>query len=87
MGELSYSSRGVNCLTIHENKLYSGSEDDTIKIWAGTNTETYELVATLRGHTEYVNCLAIHENKLYSGSDPSLEHRNLRRNIDCDRAY
>ena len=54
----------VNCLTLHENKLYSSSEDNTIKIW---DTETHELIATLRGHTEGVLCLTIHENKLYSG--------------------
>jgi WD40 repeat protein len=24
---------GVNCLTLHENKLYSGSDDKTIRIW------------------------------------------------------
>jgi len=58
----------VNCLCAqaHENKLYSSSEDNTIKIW---DTETHELVATLEGHTRGVLCLTIHENKLYSGSD------------------
>ena len=55
----------VCCLTIHENKLVSGSRDKTIRIW---NTETYELIATLRGHTDNVSCLTLHENKLYSGS-------------------
>jgi WD40 repeat protein len=24
---------GVNCLTLHENKLYSGSYDNTIRVW------------------------------------------------------
>ena len=24
---------GVHCLTIHENKLYSGSDDNTIRVW------------------------------------------------------
>ena len=58
---------GVNCLTLHENKLYSGSAypDSTIRIW---NTETHEEIATLRGHTASVSCLTHHENKLYSGS-------------------
>ncbi len=36
----------VSCLTLHENKLYSGSCDNTIRVW---NTETYEEIATLRG--------------------------------------
>ena len=56
--------RGVRCLTLHENKLYSGSYDNTIRIW---NTETHEEIATLRGHTEVVECFTLHENKLYSG--------------------
>ena len=56
----------VRCLTLHENKLFSGSRDKTIRIW---NTETYEEIATLRGHTGGVCCLTLHENKLFSGSN------------------
>ena len=55
----------VNCLTLHENKLYSSSEDNTIRIW---DTDTREEIASLKGHTNSVTCLTIHENKLYSGS-------------------
>ena len=59
----------VMCLTLHKNKLYSGSCDNTIRIWAeGTNTETHEEIGILGGHTDdVVRCLTIHENKLYSG--------------------
>ena len=56
----------VYCLTLHENKLYSGSDENIIRI---RNTETYEEIATLRGHTDAVMCLTLHENKLYSGSE------------------
>ena len=55
----------VKCLTLHENKLYSGSIDGNIRIW---DTETYEEIAILRGHTGSVRCLTLHENKLYTGS-------------------
>ena len=55
----------VTCLTHDENKLYSGSYDNTIRVW---NTDTHETIATLRGHTDAVWCLTLHENKLYSGS-------------------
>ena len=57
---------GVNCLTLHENKLYSGSAypDSTIRIW---NTETHEEIATLRGHTDAVKCLTLHENNIHTG--------------------
>ena len=56
----------VMCLTLHKNKLYSGSWDKTIRIW---NTETHEEIGILRRHTERVFCLTIRENKLYSGSE------------------
>ena len=52
------------CLTLHENKLYSGSFDKTIRIW---NTETHEEIATLRGHTDAVKCLTLHENNIHTG--------------------
>jgi WD40 repeat protein len=39
----------VWCLTLHENELYTGSWDNTIRIW---NTETHAEIATLRGHTD-----------------------------------
>ncbi len=65
------------CAQAHKNKLYSGSKggvanhgnklrDNIIRIW---DTETYEEIATLEGHTEGVSCIAIHNNKLYSGSE------------------
>lgn len=56
----------VKCLTILKNKLYSTSNDKTIRIW---DTETYKEIATMRGHTNNVSSLIIHDNKLYSGSD------------------
>ena len=59
-------SASVVDLTLHENKLFSGSNDKTIRVW---NIETYEEIATLEGHTSNVDCLTLHENKLYSGSE------------------
>ena len=65
----------VYCLTLHENKLYSGSGDEIIRIW---NTKTYEEIATLEGDTGGVNCLTVHENKLYSGcNDESIHIWNI----------
>ena len=57
---------GVTCLTIHENKLFSGSWDRSIRIW---NIETYGVISVLLGHTRCVTCLTHDENKLFSGSD------------------
>jgi WD40 repeat protein len=56
---------GVTCLTIHKNKLFSGSWDKSIRIW---NIETYGVISVLLGHTSAVTCLTHDENKLYSGS-------------------
>jgi len=56
----------VKCLTIHGGKLYSGSQDSTIKVWS---CSTNELITTLTGHTSWVYCLTIHGGKLYSGGD------------------
>ena len=69
IGILRGHTYAIMCLTLHKNKLYSGSCDKTIRIWAeGTNTETHEEICILRGHTNIVRCLTIHENKMYSGS-------------------
>ena len=60
-------SHTVSCTIRNENKLYSGSWDGIIHIW---NTETYEEIATLEGHTAgviHLN-LTLRENKLYTGS-------------------
>ena len=67
----------VWCLTINDGKLYSGSFDNSIKVW---NCSNHELITTLgvpeehdeegeyEGHTDYVYCLTINDGKLYSGS-------------------
>ena len=55
----------VKCLIVHNNILYSGSRDKTIRAW---NLDTNECIATLQGHTSNVLCLIVHNNILYSGS-------------------
>ena len=55
----------VNCLVVHNNILYSGSDDATIRAW---NLDTNECITTLQGHTRGVRCLIVHNNILYSGS-------------------
>jgi F-box and WD-40 domain protein 7 len=54
----------VKCLTFHGGKLYSGSEDNTIKVW---DCSTNKLIKTLTRHTRPVICFTIHDGKLYSG--------------------
>ena len=55
----------VNCLVVHNNILYSGSDDATIRAW---NLDTNECITTLQGHTSTVYCLIVHNSILYSGS-------------------
>ena len=58
-------TRVVNCLIVHNNILYSGSSDETIRAW---NLDTNECITALQGHTNGVFCLIGHNNILYSGS-------------------
>ena len=54
-------------LIVHNNILYSGSLDNTIRAW---NLDTNECITALQGHTGSVDCLVlvVHNNILYSGS-------------------
>ena len=56
---------GVWCLTLYGNKLFSGSNDRTIRVW---DADTHKHLATLEGHTGGVTCLTLYGNKLFSGS-------------------
>jgi hypothetical protein len=58
----------VFALAIHDSKLYSGSEDNTIKVWSLEAGDFGREITTLSGHTNAVMALAIHDSKLYSGS-------------------
>merc|ERR1711907_658003 len=64
-----YTLRGhtsyVYCLTVVGDKVYSGSDDETIRVW---DTGTHECMTTLRGHTSWVGCLTVVGDKVYSGS-------------------
>ena len=55
----------VICLIVHNNILYSGSSDNTIRAW---NLDTNECITALQGHTDYVLSLIVHNHILYSGS-------------------
>jgi WD40 repeat protein len=52
-------------LVVHGDKLISGSNEGTIKVW---NTDTWVCERTLKGHTSAVLCLVVHGDKLISGS-------------------
>lgn len=70
----SYFTDLVNALVIipsNEN-IVCGSFDKTIKVW---NSTTFQLIATLTGHTDWVNTLAIilsNENIVSGSSDQTI---------------
>jgi WD40 repeat protein len=51
---------------VHGDKLISGYDDNTIKVWS---TDTWVCENTLEGHRDNVNSLLMHGDKLLSGSD------------------
>jgi len=53
----------VWCFTTWNNCLYSGSGDNTIRVW----NEKHKCVDVLEGHTTTVSCLTTWNNQLYSG--------------------
>ncbi|KAL6045120.1 non-specific serine/threonine protein kinase [Balamuthia mandrillaris] len=65
-----YTLRGhdsqLYCLQFDEEKIVSGSEDETIKVW---NLHTRECRLTMRGHNSGVWCLQFHKDRLLSGSE------------------
>jgi len=62
---LSGHTDWVNCMIVSGGRLYSGSEDNTIRVW---DMSTLECVRTLSGHTHYVECMIVSGDRLYSGS-------------------
>jgi hypothetical protein len=56
----------VYSLVAHGDKLISGANDHTIKLWS---TDTWACERTLQGHTGAVVSLVVHGDKLISGSD------------------
>jgi len=56
------------CLQFDEEKIVSGSEDETMKVW---DMATGKCRKTLRGHTSGVWCLQFWHDRLVSGSEDS----------------
>ena len=69
-GEYEGHTSPVFCLTINDGKLYSGSMDETIKVW---DCSTNKLITTLTEHTGTVYRLRIHGGKLYSTAGKGIK--------------
>ncbi|OMO49463.1 hypothetical protein COLO4_38539 [Corchorus olitorius] len=59
-------TRAVLCLSVGENMLFSGSADNTIRVW---DTETLQCIKTLNGHADAVTSVIhlIHTHKEETG--------------------
>jgi len=56
----------VWCLSVFSYYLFSGSSDNTIKVW--DTRSNYKCIKTLNDHTGMVLALCTHRGRLYSGS-------------------
>ena len=68
--ELSFSPHSERITCIHTDKeyLYTGSRDRTIKIW---DKNTFQNIATLRGHRHFIARICSDDTNIYSGSADS----------------
>eukprot|EP00002_Diphylleia_rotans_P010089 TRINITY_DN2048_c0_g1_i2.p1 TRINITY_DN2048_c0_g1~~TRINITY_DN2048_c0_g1_i2.p1 ORF type:complete len:815 (-),score=168.03 TRINITY_DN2048_c0_g1_i2:252-2696(-) len=64
--ELRESAGGIYCMTSSGNRIFTGSNDFTIKMYDG---EKMEFVKLFAGHTNQVRCLTVYSRYLLSGSD------------------
>ncbi|KAF9116164.1 hypothetical protein BGX27_004504 [Mortierella sp. AM989] len=63
--ELPGHTEGIYCIQFDDNKIISGSRDNTIKIW---DLATGFCLRTYMGHTASVLCLQYDEERIVSGS-------------------
>jgi WD40 repeat protein len=55
----------VNCVLVRKGRIFSGSSDNTIKIW---DLESGQPLQTFFGHQDSVYCILVNKDKLISGS-------------------
>jgi WD40 repeat protein len=91
--ELSFEGhKHITCLTLHNNKLFSGSwnkhvdlrapSPSVVKVW---NVDTWTLERTLEGHTDGICCLLMHGDMLLSsGGDRTIRAWNTNTWL-CER--
>ncbi|KAL2913590.1 hypothetical protein HK105_206892 [Polyrhizophydium stewartii] len=63
--DITGHAEAIYCIQFDEDKIVSGSRDDTIKVW---DIKTGQCRQTLRGHNASVLCLQYNQTMLVSGS-------------------
>ena len=68
---LSGHHSGIRVIAVATNRVYTGSYDNTIKVW---NLDNGRCEATLEGHVAWIRALFVHarEPLLFSGSDDGI---------------
>ena len=68
---LSGHHSGIRVIAMATNRVYTGSYDNTIKVW---NLDNGRCEATLEGHVAWIRSLFVHarEPLLFSGSDDGI---------------
>ncbi|KJE94942.1 tnf receptor-associated factor 7 [Capsaspora owczarzaki ATCC 30864] len=61
----------VWALVVYKDLLFSGSSDETIKVWSATEFKCKNTLTGDKAHKGIVHALCIHAHKLYSGSSDS----------------
>ena len=62
----------------YSDHIYSGSADQTIKVW---NVKTFEMMDTITGHDNHVCTLACSGNLLFSGSLKAIKVGRRKREV------
>ncbi|KAJ9677636.1 hypothetical protein PVL29_022558 [Vitis rotundifolia] len=82
VGALRGHSKSILCLAVVSDVVFSGSADNTIRIWRGID-KSYSCLAILEGHTGPVKCLTAATDG-YNPSNTSTSYLVYSGSLDCD---
>lgn len=75
----------VRNMLVHDNKLYTGSIDETIRVWNVSSSANLSLLYTIRGNPSFITSLAISGGRLFAGlGDKSVKVWHIAANINLN---
>ena len=87
VGALRGHTKAILCLVTAADLVFSGSADNTIRIWKKGIEKSYSCLAVLEGHRKPVKCLAVavdFNNSKNGGSDSNCSYLVYSGSLDCD---